>query len=210
MKVDFNNRESDVQINILPMIDVIFCILTFFILAAVGLTRQQVIDLALPSVDNSVPLVGTSSDRLYVSIDSIGQIYIDTTPVQLQDLYSRLLEHQRTAPTGTIVLYASSSARYESVIKVLDLLRSVGGDRVALATLPNNASLDPTQGRDPNNPLGVPTPQTPTDNPEQPLDAAPNVPGIGDDIQIIPNPTAPQPGGGLPPITPNPSIPSSP
>lgn len=203
MKVDFNNRESDVQINILPMIDVIFCILTFFILAAVGLTRQQVIDLALPSVDNSVPIAGNSSDRLYVSIDSIGQIYIDATPVQLQDLYSSLLEHQRSAPTGTIVLFASSSARYESVIKVLDLLRSVGGDRVALATLPNDASLDPTQGRDPDNPLGVPGPQTSPNNPEQPLEAVPNTPGIGDDIQIIPEPTAPVPGSDLPPITPD-------
>ena len=209
MKVDFNNRESDVQINILPMIDVIFCILTFFILAAVGLTRQQVIDLALPSVDNSVPIAGNSSDRLYVSIDSIGQIYIDATPVQLQDLYSSLLEHQRRAPTGTIVLFASSSARYESVIKVLDLLRSVGGDRVALATLPNDASLDPTQGTDPDNPLGV-SPQTPPNNPDQPLDAAPSTPGIGDDIQIMPNPTTPTtplPGSELPPLTPTPTDP---
>ncbi|MEL7520962.1 MAG: biopolymer transporter ExbD, partial [Cyanobacteria bacterium J06553_1] len=36
MKVDLDNRQSDIQIEILPMIDVIFCILTFFILAAVG------------------------------------------------------------------------------------------------------------------------------------------------------------------------------
>lgn len=199
MKVDFNNRESDVQINILPMIDVIFCILTFFILAAVGLTRQQVIDLALPSVDNSVPISGSSLDRLYVSIDSVGQIYIDATPVQLQDLYSILVKHQEVAPNGAIVLYASSSARYESVVKVLDLLRSVGGDRVALATLPNDASLDPTQGRDPNNPLGVPVPQ-PSPSP----DLAPDNPAIGDDIQIIPNPTTETPGSSsLPPITPN-------
>lgn len=203
MKVDLNNRESDVQINILPMIDVIFCILTFFILAAVGLTRQQVIDLALPSVDNSVPISGSSLDRLYVSIDSVGQIYIDATPVQLQDLYSILIKHQEVAPNGTIVLYASSSARYESVIKVLDLLRSVGGDRVALATLPNDASLDPTQGKDPNNPLGTPVPQPPA-SPNPNADLTPGNPAIGDDIQIIPNPTTGSPNPGLPPITPNP------
>lgn len=208
MKVDLNNRETDVQINILPMIDVIFCILTFFILAAVGLTRQQVIDLALPSVDNSVPIAGNSRDRLYVSIDSIGQIYIDANPVQLQDLYSRLLEHQRVSPTGTIVLYASSSARYESVIKVLDLLRSVGGDRVALATLPNDASLDPTQGRDPNNPLGAPVPQTPSTDLDADPTLTPSNPAIGNDIQIIPNPTTETPDSGLPPITPDPAPPN--
>jgi biopolymer transport protein ExbD len=147
MKIDLdNNRPSDVHIEVIPLIDVIFCILTFFILAAVGLTRQQAIALDLPSVNNSSPVEGNSRDRLYVSVDSAGQVYVDKSPVPLGLLYDVLLQHKQIAPNGTIVLYASSSARYEDVIKVLDLLRSVGGDRVALATLPNDASLDPTQG----------------------------------------------------------------
>ena len=145
MKVDFNNRESEVQIEILPMIDVIFCILTFFILAAVGLTRQQAIELDLPAVNNSSPVEANAQDRLYVSVDSVGQVYVDKSAVPLGLLYDVLVQHQKIAPNGTIVLYASRSARYEDVVKVLDLLRSVGGDRVALATLPNDVSLDPTQ-----------------------------------------------------------------
>ena len=146
MKVDFNDRESEVRIEILPMIDVIFCILTFFILAAVGLTRQQAIELDLPAVNNSSPVEANAQDRLYVSIDSVGQVYVDKSAVPLGLLYDVLVQHQKIAPNGTIVLYASRSARYEDVVKVLDLLRSVGGDRVALATLPNDVSLDPTQG----------------------------------------------------------------
>lgn len=145
MKLDLDTRPSDVHIEILPMIDVIFCILTFFILAAVGLTRQQAIALDLPAVNNSSPVEGNSRDRLYVSVDSAGQVYVDKSPVPLGLLYDVLVQHKQIAPNGTIVLYASRSARYEDVVKVLDLLRSVGGDRVALATLPNDASLDPTQ-----------------------------------------------------------------
>lgn len=146
MKLDLDNRQSDIQIEILPMIDVIFCILTFFILAAVGLTRQQAIALDLPAVNNSAPVEGNSRDRLYVSVDSAGQVYVDKSAVPLGLLYDVLVQHQQMTPNGTIVLYASRSARYEDVIKVLDLLRTVGGDRVALATLPVDASLDPTQG----------------------------------------------------------------
>jgi biopolymer transport protein ExbD len=145
MKIDLDNRQSDVHIEILPMIDVIFCILTFFILAAVGLTRQQAIALDLPAVNNSAPVEGNSRDRLYVSVDSAGQVYVDKSAVPLGLLYDVLVQHKQIAPNGTIVLYASRSARYEDVVKVLDLLRTVGGDRVALATLPNDASLDPTQ-----------------------------------------------------------------
>lgn len=183
MKLDLDNRQSDIQIEILPMIDVIFCILTFFILAAVGLTRQQAIALDLPAVNNSAPVEGTSGDRLYVSIDSAGQIYVDRSPVPaLSLLYDVLLQHQQLAPNGTVVLYASRSARYEDVIQVLDLLRTVGGDRVALATLPADASLDPTQGttQSPEDLLGgqaqpdLTTPGLPSDSefgrPQRPAD----------------------------------------
>ncbi|MEM9090551.1 MAG: biopolymer transporter ExbD [Cyanobacteria bacterium P01_F01_bin.53] len=147
MKVDLDNRQSDVQIEILPMLDVVFCILTFFILAAVGLTKQQAIELDLPAVNQSSAVEGNERERLYVSVDSAGQVYVDKSAVPLGLLYDVLVQHKAQAPNGTIVLYASRSARYEDVVKVLDLLRTVGGDRVALATLPNDTSLDPTQNR---------------------------------------------------------------
>lgn len=228
MKLDMNNPQSDVQIEILPMIDVIFCILTFFILAAVGLTRQQAIALDLPAVSNSSPVEGNGRDRLYVSVDSAGQVYVDKSPVPLGLLYDVLVQHKQIAPAGTIVLYASRSARYEDVIKVLDLLRTVGGDRVALATLPNDASLDPTKnsGNTPEDLLrnqGIgPTQGLPNDgtlgdglnnggidngaNGLPPLNSQPG----------IPNGTIPQSPGNLPPVSPQfptdtaPGLPTSP
>lgn len=210
MKLDLDNRQSDVQIEILPMIDVIFCILTFFILAAVGLTRQQAIALDLPSVNNSSPVEGNSRDRLYVSVDSAGQVYVDKSPVPLGLLYDVLVQHKQIAPNGTTVLYASRSARYEDVVKVLDLLRSVGGDRVALATLPNDASLDPTQSKSKSledllREQGVPV------NPNQGLPSGQSLPNQGLSPQggSIPLPSEGQLSspGGLPPISPAPTAP---
>lgn len=155
MKVDILETPSeDVRIEIIPLIDVIFCILTFFILAAVGLTRQQAIDLDLPnaSTGNPLPPQGLGSNalqrqRLYVSVDAIGQVYLDQDPVALDLLYDVVLQHRQVSPDGLVVLYASRDARYEDVIQVLDLLKSVV-DRVALATLPgeapNPATTDPS------------------------------------------------------------------
>lgn len=156
MKIDLLDSPSeDVRIEIIPLIDVIFCILTFFILAAVGLTRQQAIDLDLPNASTGDPLppqgIGAQAlqrERLYVSVDAIGQVYIDQQPVTLNLLYDVLLQHQQVSPEGLIVLYASRDARYEDVIQVLDLLRSVGGDRVALATLPGETLDAPIPGLD--------------------------------------------------------------
>ena len=151
MKIDLLDTPSeDVRIEIIPLIDVIFCILTFFILAAVGLTRQQAIDLDLPnaSTGDSLPPQGLGTaailrERLYVSVDDIGAVYVNQEPVSLAQLYDNLQQHQVRSPQGLIVLYASREARYEDVIQVLDLLRSVGGDRVALATLPGEVPIAP-------------------------------------------------------------------
>ncbi|MGF1567647.1 MAG: ExbD/TolR family protein [Nodosilinea sp.] len=153
MKIDLldTTAKEDVRLEIIPLIDVIFCILTFFILAAVGLTRQQAIDLDLPTAQTGQPLPGQVgqggiSDRLYVSIDGLGQAYLDQQPVTLDLLYDVLLQFNQISPNGLIVLYASRDARYEDVVTVLDVLRSVGGDRVALATLPRDLNLSPNGG----------------------------------------------------------------
>ena len=147
MKVDLLDTPSqDVRRELIPLIDVIFCILTFFILAAVGLTRQQAISLDLPSAQTGQALPGQvaqGADRLYVSVDGLGQAYLDQQPVTLDLLYDVLLQFNQVNPNGLMVLYASRDARYEDVVAVLDLLRSVGGNRVALATLPTDANLAP-------------------------------------------------------------------
>lgn len=192
MKIDLLDTPSeDVRIEIIPLIDVIFCILTFFILAAVGLTRQQAIDLDLPqaSTGNALPPQGLGAEaiqrgRLYVSVDAIGRIYVEQQRVTEDLLYEILLQHRQVSPQGLIVLYASRDARYEDVIQVLDLLRSVGGDRVALATLPGES---PNFQDDPQDaplldlsPLNVP----PTTSPFE--EETPNL-----EPQLSPDPTAP-------------------
>ncbi|TVQ15998.1 MAG: biopolymer transporter ExbD [Leptolyngbya sp. DLM2.Bin15] len=134
MKINMGSPDEETRIEILPMIDVIFCILTFFILAAMGLTRQAGINVDLPRASS-----GTSQMRemMIVSLDPIGQLYVDRQPVNEQELIRELLTYQVSSPSGLIVLYASRSASYNEVVSVLDLMRSTGSDRVALATLPD-------------------------------------------------------------------------
>ena len=182
MKIDYlDDPNQNVHIEILPLIDVIFCILTFFILAAVGLTRQQAIDLDLPAAATGSPLpaqgLGSGAvrqDRLLVSVDAIGQVYLDQQPVTVDLLYDVLQQHLQSYPDGRIVLFASRDARYEDVMGVLDWLRSVGGNRVSLAVIP-----------------------TVITNPDAltPNDLLSPQPGFGDD------PFAPQPG--LDPLAPS-------
>lgn len=128
-----DSRENEARIEILPLIDVIFCILTFFILAAVNFSRQQAISLNLPQAKTGTPQM---QDILIVTIDDIGQLYVEQDLVSRSDLNWEIKKYNQTNPNGLMVLYASQNSTYREVVEVLDILREVGGDRVALATLP--------------------------------------------------------------------------
>lgn len=180
MKINLHSPIEEVQVQIIPLIDVIFCILTFFLLAALQFTRQQAINVDLPRANTGTP--PQIRQTLIVTLDAIGQTYVEQEAVSRDQLTQRLQAYRLANPEGIMVLNASRSTSYNEVIQVLDLLRSVGGDRVALATL---------QGEDTQN-------VTPT---------VPVVPGVVPSAPNAPIPTIPPtPAPNLTPI-PTPALP---
>ncbi|MFM9268208.1 biopolymer transporter ExbD [Tychonema sp. BBK16] len=163
MKIHLDTPTEEARIELVPLIDVIFCILTFFLLAALQLTRQQAINVDLPKAKTGQTQM---REMLIVSIDDFGQTYIDQLPVNYQQLDRVLKSFQQQNPAGLTVLYAPQNAKYAKVVEVLDRLREVGGDRVALATLPSSAPSPQPNPSLPNS--GIPT-APPTGNQVQPL-----------------------------------------
>lgn len=192
---------EEVRVELVPLIDVIFCILIFFILAAVSFSRQQAISVDLPKAGT-----GTAQGRelLVVSLNELGQVYVEQQPVATKkEFLQRLQTYRQQNPTGVMALYASSNSSYNDVVQVLDLLREVGGERVALATLPGDGSStkesEPTLP--PPAPTGVPgyTPY-PGANPY----ATPNLPNSVNPVQPqVPVNPGQQLQPGLPGTTPN-------
>ena len=177
MKINLDTPAEEARIELVPLIDVIFCILTFFLLAALQLTRQQAINVDLPKAKTGQTQM---REMLIVSIDDFGQTYIDQLPVNYQQLDRVLKSFQSQNPAGLMVLYAPQNARYAKVVEVLDKLREVGGDRVALATLPSSAS-------------------SPLPNPSVPNSGIPAAPARGNSGQPLPSRVAP----GQQPLNPN-------
>ncbi|MBE9012945.1 biopolymer transporter ExbD [Pseudanabaenaceae cyanobacterium LEGE 13415] len=216
MKINLDSPTDEAQIQIVPLIDVIFCILTFFILAALQLTRQQGIGLELPESQTSSLLM---SEQFVVSIDSNGQTYlVNQGQRQLIDrsqLLPLVQEYHKQQPEGLLVLEASRTSFYDDVIQVLDVLRQVAPNRVALSTSPDQPG-QPQQPLTPGTipqitpaPNLVPSPTAPTNtlptnpnlaptnpnltptNPVQPI--SPQVPAPSNTIPTAPGGAVPQP-----------------
>ncbi len=214
MKINLNNPTEEVQIQIIPLIDVVFCILTFFILASLQFTRQQSINIDLPQAKTATSSAQPQGEReiLPVTIDGVGQIYVEKQPVVRSSLGGILKKYIVENPKGTLVLYASRSATYNDVIEILDLLRQVGGDRVSLAIIPSSGEqpTNPSQPLPnlPINPGATPGGTAPLPN-VSPL--APNFPQNNPDLNLPPGstqiplptiPNQPQTGQGVPPRNP--------
>ncbi|MFS0518117.1 biopolymer transporter ExbD [Nostoc sp. UIC 10607] len=199
MKVNLHTPIEEVQIQIIPLIDVVFCILTFFLLAALQFTRQQAINVDLPKASPStVSGITSQSGNLIVTIDAVGNTYIEKQPVKRDDLGVRLKQYLQQNPSAVVVLNASRTATYNDVIETLDLLRQVGGDRVSLGIIPGPSQL-------PTNPLNQPNiPSFPINPGAAPLPTTAPVPGINPEGNLAPKfPLAPNsvplPGISQPP-----------
>jgi biopolymer transport protein ExbD len=144
MKVNLHTPIEEAHVQIIPLIDVIFCVLSFFILASLQFTRQQAINVDLPTAKTGTTSHSSAFSQkrqqiLPVTIDAIGQTYVEKQPLGKEQLKAVLEDYVRKNPSGVLVLNASRSATYNDVIDMLDLLRQVGGDRVSLGIIPGSS-----------------------------------------------------------------------
>ncbi|WP_066379393.1 MULTISPECIES: biopolymer transporter ExbD [unclassified Anabaena] len=205
MKVNLHTQVEEAQIQIIPLIDVVFCILTFFLLAALQFTRQQAINVDLPKASsNTAASINAPGANQIVTIDAIGNIYIEKQLVRREELAQRVRNYLQANPNATLILNASRTATYNDVIETLDLLRQVGGDRVFLGIIPTSSQPIPNVPNlsvPPNFPVAPGTAPIPEINPNQPtapnplsIPTIPNQPPTGQDISPqVPTDNAPAP-----------------
>lgn len=126
-----NEPEPPFQINIVPMIDVIFAILTFFIMSTLFLTRSEGLPVNLPQANTSE---AQASDQLVVTIDKSGKLSLNRQPVQIDGLAAEVQARALTGQQPVVVINADEAVKHGQVIAVMDRLRSIKGVHLAIAT----------------------------------------------------------------------------
>jgi biopolymer transport protein ExbD len=197
VKIGNDNSDKEVRVELIPLIDVIFCLLTFFLIAGLQFAarnNQQAIEIDIPKAQSGIP---QARELLVVSLDDTGQTYIEQAPIAVQELPDAVKRFQEARPQANIVLYASKQVSYDRVIQILDLMRSVAGDRVALATVPLGSS----------SPTSSPT-GSPTSSPANPVPVITPTDLLTPSVSPTPfPPLSPSPTSTFPSISPPPPRP---
>ncbi|MFP4114064.1 MAG: ExbD/TolR family protein [Spirochaetota bacterium] len=133
----FRRRLSpNAKVDLIPMIDVVFQLVVFFMVSSTFVMTPG-IALDLPESTSSDPVV---INRLVVTIASPVDIYLNRDRVSLDELAQMLDamdEHAERADDGarSAIIEADSTVPYETVVRVLDVLRRSGYRGIALRTL---------------------------------------------------------------------------
>ncbi len=129
-----DRRQTDEvpEVNLVPMMDVLMTILTFFIIISMTLTGQQAGDIELPKAESGVNR-DIPAKPLVVALNGQRQIRIDNQLVNQDQLADQMVRYLEGNPEGTVLLKADKALSYEQVLGVLAVMRDVGGDKVSLA-----------------------------------------------------------------------------
>jgi biopolymer transport protein ExbD len=119
------------QINIVPMIDVIFAILTFFIMSSLFLSRSEGLPVNLPKASTAKV---QQKSKVVVSVKPDGAIALNKKGIQLAQLETALRSLVNPQEELIVVVNADEKVDHGKVIGVMDQVRKVQGARLAIAT----------------------------------------------------------------------------
>lgn len=126
--------ETEARIEIIPLIDIMFFLLASFMLVSLSMVNLKSVKVNLPTATTAT--VETKTDFVSLSVDKAGAAYFDKQPVGANELVQRLAAWRHTNENVRVFISGDQDARHGDMIRVLDLVRSAGIQKVAFEIRP--------------------------------------------------------------------------
>ncbi len=122
-------EDDEQEINITPMLDVVFIRLIFFIVTA-SFVKESGIEVDRPS---AVTAVVKEKGNILVAITETGEIWIDRRQVDPRAIRANIERLHAENPQGSVVIQADKNSTTEMLIQVMDAARQAGVFNVSIA-----------------------------------------------------------------------------
>ena len=131
MKIGSPLPHKKARIEIIPLIDIMFFLLASFMMASLTMIKLQSIKMDLPTATAATR--DFKPDILNISVDKLGDVYVGRTQVNLGQLQGILSNKYRLNTNVPVYISGDKDATHGSVIRVLDIVRREGIQRVSFA-----------------------------------------------------------------------------
>ncbi len=121
------------DINVVALIDVLFAILTFFIITSLTLTRNEGLPVNLPTAGTGKSQAQT---KIVVSINPQGSIALNRQPVERDALVPKIQALIAKEGQTLVIINADEQVEHGRVVGIMDRVRQIPGVKLAIATQP--------------------------------------------------------------------------
>jgi biopolymer transport protein ExbD len=125
------------RIEIIPMIDTVFFLLVFFMMASLSMTVYRGMALSLPKASSGE----NRQDRVNISVTRDGVFYLDRERVEPAQLAERLKTLRERDPEVVVVIRADGEATHKRVVEAMDAARTAGVVKLAIAVRPMETQI---------------------------------------------------------------------
>lgn len=138
MKLNLPDDQYTTRVEMLPLIDIVFLLLVFFIYAMLSMAVHRGMEVDLPASANAtLEKDSMLSVTVQYSDDGVSHVYLDKEKVDLSDLAALLKVKAREEQKGSnrepgVLLFADQHVTYQELFKVLDQINQAGLSRVSL------------------------------------------------------------------------------
>lgn len=125
-----SDSESGGEIDLTPMLDVVFILLIFFIVTSVFVTEAG-IDVSKPEASTADP---RSKDLILIAVTSDGQIWIDGEQIDSRFIRSRFERRLAETPNASVVIQGDRAAQAEHVMTIMAAARAANISAISIST----------------------------------------------------------------------------
>lgn len=126
-----DNKSYD-DINVTPMVDLYLVLLLIFIIMTTAGVQGVKVNLPRGGPASAKPLEGPKMQAITVNTE--GKIFLNTLPVTLEELASKLESLKASTPEFPVVIRGDSASQYQGIMDVLNVVGRVGITQIGLAT----------------------------------------------------------------------------
>ena len=120
------------EINITPMLDVVFILLIFFIVTA-NFIKEPGLEVNRPDSETAEP---TENAAILIAVGANDEVYMDGRRIDVRQVKANVVKMLADNPQGSVVIQADERAVADTIIKVMDGAREAGVNAISLASEP--------------------------------------------------------------------------
>lgn len=120
------------RIEIIPMIDVMFFLLVFFMVASLSMVAQKGIGVSLPGAGATKPL--EKKVQIVISLTPDDRVFYDKEICDVEMIKTRLAKAVKDNPDIMVVVQADKDVKHGRVVEVMDAIKASGAAKMAVAT----------------------------------------------------------------------------